>query len=152
MEFGQWFDQLDQHSVGLCEAEFDRPWTATAQGGVRLIKSHMFTAQIDFLRSNWPSCPVVLTQRADDACLGHWVQCGEFRCGYPRYHWYEDLDNMAWHIAHQNRQIMAAAQRHGAEWNVVHVLDLCEQLQITPPVGDYWQHYAAEAMQVAVLK
>ena len=26
MEFGDWFDQLDQNSKGMCEAEFDRPW------------------------------------------------------------------------------------------------------------------------------
>ena len=39
MEFGDFFDRIDQYTKAECEAEFDRPFSGT---GVRIIKSHVF--------------------------------------------------------------------------------------------------------------
>ena len=46
MEFGDFFDQLDQYTKDQCEAEFDRPFSGE---GIRIIKSHVFANQIDFI-------------------------------------------------------------------------------------------------------
>ena len=74
MEFGDFFDRLDEHTREECEAEFDRPFTGE---GVRIIKSHIFAHNIDFIKHTWPDCPVILAYRGDDAALGWWVKCGE---------------------------------------------------------------------------
>lgn len=47
MEFGDFFDELENYTKAECEAEFDRPFSGT---GVRIIKSHVFANKIDVLR------------------------------------------------------------------------------------------------------
>ena len=100
MEFGGFFDAIDRHTRERCEAEFDRPFTGT---GVRIIKSHVFAHNIDFLRDYWPDCPIVLVQRPNDACLGWWVKCGHFDITYPSYDYYfRDFKTMAQRIKQEN--------------------------------------------------
>ena len=151
MEFGGFFDQLDQHSKEECEAEFDRPWAASKQNGIRIIKSHVFAAQIDFIRDTWPECPLILVHRPNDACLGWWVKCGHFNITYPLYTYYKDLAEMSWHIAYQNNQILNAAAAADVDFDVVDNWHLCQRLGITPPVN-HWQNYPRSDVKVAVLK
>ena len=80
MEFGTWFDRLNEYSKEDCEREFDRPFSGT---GIRIIKSHMFMYHIGFLKQHWLDCPIVLVHRGDDASLGWWVRCGGFNISYP---------------------------------------------------------------------
>jgi len=146
MEFGNWFDRLDQHSQLECEAEFDRPFTGT---GIRIIKSHVFCYYLNFLKRTWPDCPVVLVHRGDDASLGWWVKCGHFDIKYPNYKpYYKDLKNMAVEIARQN----AAMRPQWEHASFVHNnLDLCEQLGIEPPPAEYRQNYAEHKIRVKIL-
>jgi hypothetical protein len=145
MEFGTWFDQLDQHTPAECEAEFDRPFTGT---GVRIIKSHVFCYHIGFLRQHWPDAPIIMIHRGDDASLGWWVRSGGFDITYPNYRpYYKDLAFMAEEITRQN-----AAMR--AHWDlgsfVYNNLELCEQLHLAPPPAEYQQIYADHKIRVKV--
>jgi hypothetical protein len=146
MEFGHWFDCLDQHTKHDCEAEFDRPFSGT---GVRIIKSHVFTHHIDFIRKTWPDCPIILVHRGDDACLGWWVKCGHFDITYPSYNgYYKDLRQMAMEIKRQNTSMRA-------HWDYASFVydnrELCERLGIATPPGEYQQNYADNKIRVKVL-
>ena len=146
MEFGNWFDCLDQHSREECEAEFDRPFSGT---GVRIIKSHVFTHHIGFLKQNWPESPIVLVHRGDDACLGWWVKCGHFDITYPDYHkYYRNLKHMAKEIQRQNSSMYPY-------WDIASfALDnvgLCAQLGISAPDNPYRQNYSYSKVRVKVL-
>jgi len=150
MEFGDWFDQLDQHTREACEAEFDRPWIFSNNGGIKIIKSHVFATQIDFLQVNWPDCPIVMVHRSNDACLGWWMRSGGFDITYPSYVWYKDLTRMAWHIDFQNNGILNAAAQRDVDFDVVDNLHLCQRLGITPPPA-HRQNYPKGDIKVAVL-
>ena len=146
MEFGNWFDCLDQHSREECEQEFDRPFSGT---GVRIIKSHVFTHHIEFLKKNWPDSPIVLVHRGDDACLGWWVTCGHFDITYPDYHkYYRDLKHMAKEIQRQNSSMYPY-------WDVASFafdnVGLCTQLGVTAPDATYRQNYSYSKVRVKVL-
>ena len=146
MEFGTWFDRLDQHTKAECEAEFDRPFTGT---GVRIVKSHMFMYHVGFLKEHWPDCPVILVHRGDDACLGWWVKCGGFNITYPDYNkYYKNLEFMAQQITQQN----SAMRPH---WDLASSvstnLDLCDRLGIAAPSEQYQQTYADSKVRVKVL-
>ena len=107
--------------------------SAFSGNGVRIIKSHIFTNNIDFLKACWPDCPVVLVHRPDDACLGWWVKCGHFDITYPLYHeYYQDLRTMAGIIRDQNRGIQQAIARYPATCPNNN-LELCKSLDISPP-------------------
>ena len=151
MEFGGFFDQLDQHSREECEAEFDRPFTGT---GVRIVKSHVFAHHIDFLRQHWPDCPVVLVYRPNDACLGWWVKCGHFDITYPKYdQYYKNLRTMAGIIADQNRDIRTAwVNQPDSGSTIYNNLGLAEFLEIEPPPASDAQNYLTSDINVKVIK
>jgi hypothetical protein len=146
MEFGNWFDRLDQHSKEDCEAEFDRPFSGT---GVRIIKSHVFTYHIGFLKQNWPDSPIVMVHRGDDACLGWWVKCGHFDITYPEYHkYYRNLKHMANEIQSQNSSMYPY-------WDIASFafdnVGLCTRLGISVPDETYRQNYSYSKVRVKVL-
>jgi hypothetical protein len=145
MEFGNWFDKIDQYNKESCEEEFDRPFSGT---GVRIIKSHVLANHIDFLKSKWPECPIVLVHRSDDSCLGWWVKCGEFNIKYPKYDfYYKDLPTMSTKIAEQNSNILTAWNTYtGIEVN--NNIELSDALGIQHPPGDYQQKYNVNDIKV----
>ena len=118
--------------------------------GVRIIKSHIFANNIDFLKACWPDCPVVLVHRPDDACLGWWVKCGHFDITYPLYHnYYKNLKTMANIIRDQNQHIVAAALKYPGK-NPLNNLMLCDMLKIDHPI-DYKQNYRTADVRVTVI-
>jgi hypothetical protein len=148
MEFGDFFDHLDQHTKAQCEAEFDRPFSGT---GVRIIKSHVFTHHIDFIKKTWPDCPIILVHRDDDACLGWWVKCGHFDITYPLYNeYYVDLKRMAKIIADQNRDIFQAQHRYFCR-EVFTNKDLAGRLGLEYPPEEYFQDYEQSDIRVSVI-
>jgi len=148
MEFGGFFDQIDRYTREQCEAEFDRPFTGT---GVRIIKSHVFAHNIDFLKDHWPECSIVLVQRPDDACLGWWVKCGHFTITYPLYdQYYQNLRAMSQIIPTQNRAIQTAIWRYKG-YVVNSNRELAKALNIQHPPAEYEQNYGADDIRVTVI-
>lgn len=149
MEFGDFFDELENYSKEECEAEFNRPFSGK---GVRIIKSHVFANKIDVLRERWPECPVICVYRDDDACLGWWVKCGEFYITYPTYHdYYENLPKMAKIIAHQNEGIREALSKYPSVY-AENNLQLAEKLGIVQPPAEYYQDYVKSDVDVRIIK
>ena len=148
MEFGDFFDNLKNHSIEECEAEFDRPFSGE---GVRIVKSHVFAHHIQFLKQNWPKCPIILVHRDNDACLGWWVRCGHFNITYPSYDkYYKDLKTMSKIIDNQNQDIMwqwRTYEGYSPEDN----RDLCDRLGIEMPPEEYKQNYQQKDINVKVI-
>ena len=160
MHLGAYFDpgmesdlpeQINNYSKEYLEAIFDKEFSGT---GVRIIKSHIFSNHIDFIRKTWPDCPVVLVHRDDDACLGWWVKCGHFDITYPLYaEYYKNLRTMASIIRQQNQGITDAM------WNYKHKglkevntnLELCNALGITWPDSNHKQNYTNNDIKVTVI-
>ena len=148
MEFGDHFERLDQYTREQNEAEFDAPFSGT---GVRIIKSHVFGYPIDYIKRTWPDCPIVLIDRTDDACLGWWVKCGEFKITYPLYRdYYKDLRQMAECIRRENEGNRRAAR----EWPATVVetnRQLARTIGIQIPATEYYQDYVASDIKVTVI-
>lgn len=148
MEFGDFFDNLKNHSIEECEAEFDRPFSGE---GIRIVKSHVFAHHIQFLKQNWPECPIILVHRDNDACLGWWVRCGHFDITYPSYDkYYKDLKTMSKIIDNQNQDIMwqwRTYEGYSPEDN----RDLCDRLGIEMPPEEYKQNYQQKDINVKVI-
>ena len=148
MEFGDFFDNLDQHTKEQCETEFDRPFSGT---GVRIIKSHVFAHHLEFIKQTWPDCAIVLVHRSSDSCLGWWVKCGHFDITYPDYSkYYENLRQMSQIISAQNQAIESGMN----QWTGIDAhdnLELARALALDPPPDQYIQNYAASDIKVKVI-
>jgi|TARA_R110000782_G_scaffold98827_1_gene184299 hypothetical protein len=149
MEFGQFFDHLSEVSPLSAEAEFDRPFSTP--GAIRIIKSHVFANNIDYIKATWPDCPIVLVHRSDDACLGWWVKCGHFDITYPDYaEYYKDLKTMATIIQGQNANILAATKKY-AGLEPANNQMLCTVLGLKLPPAEYFQDYRSAAINLTII-
>jgi hypothetical protein len=148
MEFGDFFDNLDQYTKAQCEAEFDRPFSGT---GIRIIKSHVFAHHLEFIKHTWPDCAIVLVHRSSDSCLGWWVKCGHFDITYPNYSkYYQNLRQMSQIISAQN-QAIESGMNHLAGKFVLNNQELAQLLALEPPPEQYAQNYAASDITVKVI-
>ena len=147
MEFGRFFHRLSEHDHYQCETEFDAPFSG---GGVKIIKSHVFANHIDYIKTTWPDCPIVLAHRPDDACLGWWVKCGQFDITYPSYGYYQDFRNMAEMIQQQNTGIVAAMRKYSGQ-TPLNNHQLCDILNIAQPPAEYHQDYGQSDVRVTVI-
>ena len=157
MHLGAYFDpgmefdlpaDLSTLSQSELERRFDEPFSGK---GVRIIKSHIFAHNIDFLRHTWPDAPIILAQRGDDACLGWWVKCGHFNITYPSYDkYYKDLRTMSGIIADQNRDIQAAWDKYEGRMPADNFA-LAHILGILPAPEEYKQNYNKSDLGVKVI-
>lgn len=159
MHLGAYFDpgmefdlsaQMNLESREMLEEFFDSAFSPDSEG-VRIVKSHVFAHHIDFIKSTWPECPIVLVHREDDACLGWWIRCGHFNITYPTYDsYYVDLKHMAHHIDRQNADILTAMDKY---YNIA-VYDnghLAHVLGLTQPPEEYFQDYEESDIRVTVI-
>jgi hypothetical protein len=157
MHLGAYFDpgmefdlppNLFSLSKDALEDIFDSAFTGE---GVRIVKSHIFANNIDFLKACWPDCPIILVHRPDDACLGWWVKCGHFTITYPKYDkYYIDLRTMANIIKEQNEGIVSATMKYSNK-NALNNVMLCNMLNIEQPPVEYQQNYGASDVRVTVI-
>jgi hypothetical protein len=152
MEFGSFFDRLNQATKSQCEYEFNRAFNKPFQKEhYRIIKSHVFCNHIDYLKATWPESPVILVHRTDDASLGWWVKCGHFNITYPLYNdYYKDLATMAKIIKSQNQNLLTAWEKYsGIE--VKNNTELADSLGIRRPPQEYKQDYIKSDIRVKVI-
>lgn len=151
MEFGKMFHRLPTYDKEKLERDFDEPFNGK---GIRIIKSHVFSNHVNFIKQTWPDCPIVLVYRSDDACLGWWVKCGHFNITYPDYsEYYQNLEIMAEKIKEQNQSIINVISdyKHKGLREVYNNLELCEALNITVPSKEYYHNYITNEVSVKVI-
>ena len=133
------------------EKIFDEPFQFKESKGTRIIKSHVFSNHIDYLRKLFPEVPIVIVHRSDDSCLGWWVKCGHFDITYPDYHeYFKDLKNMAKIIRSQNADILSAWWKY-AGTDVTTNIQLAKALNIALPAKEYFQDYTISDIRVKVI-
>jgi hypothetical protein len=141
-------DKLDSLNRQQLENIFDSPFSGT---GTRIIKSHLFSEYIDFLRSTFPEIPIITVHRNNDACLGWWVKCGHFGITYPLYHTYfRDLRTMSTIIQRQNAAIQRVLQEYPCQTPRTN-LQLARMLNIALPPLEYQQNYEESDIKVNVI-
>ena len=160
MHLGAYFDpgmesalseDINNHSKQDLEVIFDKEFSGT---GIRIIKSHIFSNHVDFIKKTWPDSPLILVHRSDDACLGWWVKCGHFDITYPSYaEYYKNLRTIAGIIRQQNQGITDAMwnYKHRGLKEVNTNLELCNALNIAWPDSNHKQTYTNNDIKVTVI-
>jgi hypothetical protein len=148
MEFGKHLHRMPMYTKEQLESDFDEAFTGE---GVRIIKSHVFSNHIDYIKETWPDCPIILVHRPDDSCLGWWVKCGHFDITYPDYsEYYQNLKVMAEKIKEQNQGIIKANYKYPSKVPLTNHM-LCKMLNIQLPPSEYEQNYGQSDVRVTVI-
>jgi hypothetical protein len=133
------------------EQIFAEPFQFKESKNTRIIKSHVFSNHIDYLRELFPEVPIVIVHRNDDSCLGWWVKCGHFNITYPDYHeYFRDFKNMARIIKSQNADILKAWWKYNGKV-VTTNQELARALKIETPPAEYEQNYVVSDVRVMVI-
>lgn len=109
MEYGRQFDDIGSMGKPALLAEFAAPYRQS--GGIKLLKSHVFSRHLPYLAELFPAARFLLVQRPDQDCLAWWEAAGGFSITYPDYSWYKSSSNMAAHIAADNACISAFVEQ-----------------------------------------
>ncbi len=130
MGYGENFDiPFEEFTKEQLETEFDRPFNGT---GVRIIKSHHFAYNLEYIAKTWPDCPIVLVEREDDSCFTWWTLAGGFDITYPSYVWYQDNETMYKQICKQNFEMKKFRKKH--PYVLTHgCYQLCDLIGIKKP-------------------
>lgn len=146
MEFGNFFDRIEEYTKEECESEFDRPFTSK---GIRIIKSHVLAEHIDYLKATWPDCFIVTVYRSNDSCMGWWTRAGGWSITYPNYKpYYKNDFTMYKHIVQQNNSIIKANNKYNSI-SVNNNYQLAQLLNILPPAA--FQEYIIDDVNVTIL-
>lgn len=148
MEYGTWFDYLDKFSKSINQDEFDRPFSGQ---GKRIVKSHVFSFHIDYLKKTWPEASLILVYRNNQRCLDWWTKCGGFNISYPLYkEHYKDIPTMESSIAKENNLILEAIKKYEG-YIPKNNLELCDILDVGNPPDQYFQEYEKDDIFVKVI-
>ena len=140
MEFGKWFNKIDEHTKIENETEINRPFTDIHKNKYRIIKSHTLATHLNYIITTWPIARIILVYRSNRKCFSWWQECGGHDITYPNYKWYETDKIMQEQIALQNNSIKQFAEEHKLSWDIKDNLELCEKLNIAQPKHTY-QNY-----------
>ena len=160
MHLGAYFDPgmvsaLPEDLTTLTRSELEKifaePFKFKESRSTRIIKSHVFSTHLEYLREQFPESPIVLVHRPDDACLGWWVKCGHFDITYPSYlTYYKNLQTMASIIKEQNAGIVNALLKYPGQHPLTNQ-QLARMLGIEVPPAEYIQNYGASDIRVTVI-
>lgn len=142
MEFGNGFEDLSLMLKADIEREFNRPFSQPDR--IKIIKSHVFSYQLDFLKDNWPDEPIVIVYRPNAECLDWWLKCGGFNITYPDYRYYVDIENMKNHIEKQNAGILKFIENNDVV-EVIDTIELADQLGIPTQLIQYKSYLKLDA-------
>ena len=149
MEFGNWFNNISDHTKEENEVEFNRPFANNNESTYRIIKSHTLATQLDYITTNWPTAKIILAYRPDEACFDWWNECGGHDITYPNYAWYETDKRMKEQITLQNRGIEQFIEKHKLAWDIKDNLEMCAKLNIAQPTDTY-QNYLKSDIKVGL--
>jgi hypothetical protein len=115
-EFGEHFDDIAsnytlEEFVNECQLPFakdDKP---------KMIRSHWFSRQLDWLWDNFKGHDLFLIYKNDQIAFDHWIMRGGFDITHPVYTWYKDPENMRSAIALENSAILDFAARKQLVWD-----------------------------------
>jgi hypothetical protein len=126
---GAYFDPGFEFSLD----ELDKPFDGT---GIKLIKSHTISLDLDKFKEKYPDCPIVMIYRPWLQCFRWWQEAGGWDITYPDYRNYyrpENNNHMMWHCDMQNRCILDFVENN--KDNIIEVsspLDINNVLGIRP--------------------
>jgi len=105
--YGQNFGRLDI----LSKEDFVKEFMDAFEdwNGIKIIKSHWFAYNIDYLHSIFPKAKIVMCYSCDIYSFYWWIKSGGWGLGYANYAWYENDVRMLEKIKEENGYILKFA-------------------------------------------
>jgi len=103
-EHGHKFDDMLSMSKAELLSEFMEPFEDW--DGIKVIKSHWFAYQIDYLHNLFPKAKIVSCYANDVDSFYWWHKCGGWGMLFPNYSWYQNDTRLLEKIKEENYNIL----------------------------------------------
>ncbi len=114
-QYGNNFDNLSNSSVDDFYKECLRPFSAEDKP-LKLIKSHWFSYNLDWLWENCKGHAMILIHRDSEPAHEWWHKMGGWDIQHPSYTWYENSEKLLNQIKKENNSILEFADRKKIQW------------------------------------
>jgi len=96
--------------------------------GIKIIKSHWFSYNIDWLVENFPKAKIVIVYNGNAESFKWWQLVGGWNITFPNYTWYQNDERMWQQIQKENQLILDFMRRKKIDFDVVNMESLVEKL------------------------
>lgn len=140
MEYGNGFEDMTAMSKKEILLELGNPYSEEQNGKVRILKSHMFSRNLRFIKRTFPDSKIVSVWREDDDCMKWWLDAGGFNITYPSYEFYKNERTMREQITIENMGIKGFEMSGNYILKSYDINTLTTELGLTNPqdINDSW--------------
>ena len=97
------------------ENRLNQPWQTT--DGMKIIKSHDWSLQLQFIKDRFPDDWIMLVYRPTMSSYTWWIQAGGFNITYPSYTEYKTHEDIYLSIEQQNKCILSFGAKNNVTWS-----------------------------------
>jgi hypothetical protein len=126
--YGHKFDRLDALTKEEILSEFMEAFETW--DGYKIIKSHWFAYNIEYIHNLFPKAPIISCYAGDIESFFWWHKCGGWGLGYANYAWYENDVKLLEKIKEENSNILKFSTDRGLKFRVLLRSELWNQLGI----------------------
>ena len=98
--------------------------------GFKIIKSHWFAYNIDWLTDNFPKAKIILVYNGDDEAFKWWHLVGGWNISFPNYSWYKDDIRMWQQLQKENAHIIDFMRSKKLSFDVTTLDNLAARLEL----------------------
>ena len=133
---GEWFDDLSGHTKKDFLNEIEKAFDNFDQG-YKIIKSHWFSYNLDWLKENFPKAKIIMVYNGDGEAFKWWHLVGGWNIKFPYYDWYGTDEKLYKHIKIENRLIFDFMRKNNLSFDIRDFKELVKCLKLDEDLNFY---------------
>jgi hypothetical protein len=133
---GEYFHDLSAHSKEEFLEEIKKAFK-DFDSGYKIIKSHWFSYNLDWLKENFPKAKIIMVYNGDEEAFKWWHLVGGWNIKFPYYDWYGTDEKLYKHIKIENRLIFDFMRKNKLSFSMKDFKQLVESIGLEDDLEFY---------------
>ena len=133
---GEFFDNLSSCTKEQFLEEIKKAFDNFDQG-YKIIKSHWFSYNLDWLKENFPKAKIIMVYNGDAEAFKWWHLVGGWNIKFPYYDWYGTDEKLYKHIKIENRLIFDFMRKNKLSFQIKDFKELVQCLNLDEDLDFY---------------
>lgn len=133
---GEFFDDLSLCTKEKFLEEIQKAFDDFDQG-YKIVKSHWFSYNLDWLKQNFPKAKIIMVYNGDAEAFKWWHLVGGWNIKFPYYDWYGTDEKLYKHIKIENRLIFDFMRRNKLSFQIKDFKELVKCLNLNEDLDFY---------------
>ena len=133
---GEFFDNLSSCTKEQFLEEIKKAFDNFDQG-YKIVKSHWFSYNLDWLKENFPKAKIIMVYNGDAEAFKWWHLVGGWNIKFPYYDWYGTDEKLYKHIKIENRLIFDFMRKNKLSFQIKDFKELVQCLSLDEDLDFY---------------